>query len=105
MHFLDVTIIPIGLIVENPGGVDAGEALVTDPNVTMISFTGSTQAGRRVGDPASQQVALGPLISARQRDRVHAIVEDSVKQGAAPRATAAVTAGRRTGRSSPNGSG
>lgn len=142
-----------------PGGVDAGEALVTDPNVTMISFTGSTQAGRRVGelagrhlkkvtlelggknrlivlddadvdlaascaawgaylhqgqicmttglvlvhekladklteilvgkaqhlpvgDPASQQVALGPLISARQRDRVHAIVEDSVKQGA-----------------------
>ncbi len=86
MHFLHVTIIPIGLISENPGGVDAGEALVTDPNVTMISFTGSTQAGRRVGDPASQQVALGPLISARQRDRVHAIVEDSVKQGAVLRA-------------------
>jgi benzaldehyde dehydrogenase (NAD) len=35
-----------------------------------------------VGDPASQQVALGPLISARQRDRVHGIVQDSVKQGA-----------------------
>jgi benzaldehyde dehydrogenase (NAD) len=35
-----------------------------------------------VGDPASQQVALGPLISERQRDRVHGIVQDSVKQGA-----------------------
>ena len=142
-----------------PGDADAGEALVADPNVAMISFTGSTAAGRRVGelagkhlkkvtlelggknrlivlddadvelaascaawgaylhqgqicmttgvvlvheklagrltdmlvakalnlpvgDPASQQVALGPLISASQRDRVHAIVEDSVKQGA-----------------------
>ena len=35
-----------------------------------------------VGDPASQQVALGPLISERQRDRVHSIVQDTVKQGA-----------------------
>ncbi|MFA4970148.1 MAG: aldehyde dehydrogenase family protein, partial [Sulfuritalea sp.] len=35
-----------------------------------------------VGDPATQQVALGPLISERQRDRVHGIVQDSIKQGA-----------------------
>ena len=142
-----------------PGGADVGQALCADPNVAMISFTGSTAAGRSVGelagrhlkkvtlelggknrlivlddadidlaascaawgaylhqgqicmttglilahekivakltelmvakathlpvgDPATQQVALGPLISERQRDRVHAIVEDSVKQGA-----------------------
>jgi benzaldehyde dehydrogenase (NAD) len=39
-----------------PGGVDAGEALVTDPNVSMISFTGSTQAGRRVGELASKHL-------------------------------------------------
>jgi benzaldehyde dehydrogenase (NAD) len=39
-----------------PGGVDAGEALVTDPNVAMISFTGSTQAGRRVGELASRNL-------------------------------------------------
>lgn len=39
-----------------PGGVDAGEALVTDPNVSMISFTGSTQAGRRVGELASRHL-------------------------------------------------
>jgi benzaldehyde dehydrogenase (NAD) len=31
------------------GGADVGEAVVTDPNVSMVSFTGSTAAGRRVG--------------------------------------------------------
>jgi benzaldehyde dehydrogenase (NAD) len=39
-----------------PGGADAGEALVTDPNVSMISFTGSTNAGRRVGELASKHL-------------------------------------------------
>ena len=31
------------------GDAEAGEALVTDPNVTCVSFTGSTDVGRRVG--------------------------------------------------------
>ncbi len=35
-----------------------------------------------VGNPALGQVALGPLISAKQRDRVHAIVQDTLKAGA-----------------------
>jgi benzaldehyde dehydrogenase (NAD) len=35
-----------------------------------------------MGNGATQQVALGPLIDARQRDRVHAVVQDSVKAGA-----------------------
>ena len=35
-----------------------------------------------VGDPASGQVALGPLIDERQRDRVHALVTASVDKGA-----------------------
>ncbi len=35
-----------------------------------------------VGDGASGQVALGPLIDERQRDRVHATVQASVAQGA-----------------------
>ncbi len=142
-----------------PGAADAGEALVKDPDVAMVSFTGSTEAGRMVGelagrhlkkvtlelggknrlivlddadvdlaascaawgaylhqgqicmttgiilaheniagklielltekanhlpvgDPASQHVALGPLINERQRDRVHSIVQDSIAQGA-----------------------
>jgi benzaldehyde dehydrogenase (NAD) len=35
-----------------------------------------------VGDPASGQVALGPIIDERQRDKVHALVTDSVAAGA-----------------------
>ncbi len=35
-----------------------------------------------VGDPARGQVALGPLINERQRDKVHAIVHETVKAGA-----------------------
>jgi len=35
-----------------------------------------------VGNPATEQVALGPVINKRQRDRVHAIVQSSVEQGA-----------------------
>jgi benzaldehyde dehydrogenase (NAD) len=35
-----------------------------------------------VGDPASAQVALGPLIDATQRDRIHGLVTATVKAGA-----------------------
>jgi benzaldehyde dehydrogenase (NAD) len=151
--------LPKGLLSVVPGGIEAGEALVTDPRVPMISFTGSTAVGRRIGElagkhlkklslelggsnaliilddadldlaasnaawgaylhqgqicmasnriivhqsianeiaarlvakathlpvgnGASGKVALGPLIDARQVQRVHAIVQDSVKAGA-----------------------
>src|SRR5215469_9331171 len=151
--------LPEGVLHVVPGSADAGEALVTDPNVAVISFTGSTAAGRKVGalagqhlkrvhlelggnsalvilddadvamaasagawgsflhqgqicmttgrhivaeviyddyvgalaekaghlpvgDPASGQVALGPIIDERQRDKVHAFVTDSVDAGA-----------------------
>lgn len=151
--------LPQGLLHVLPGGADVGEALVTEPAVAMVSFTGSAAVGRRVGelaarqlkkvslelggtnplvilddadldlaatnaawgawlhqgqicmatnrvlvheriaealterlvakathlpvgDGATQQVALGPLIDERQRDRVHAAVHDSVKAGA-----------------------
>jgi benzaldehyde dehydrogenase (NAD) len=151
--------LPEGLLHVLPGGPDVGEALVTDPRVGVISFTGSTAAGRRVGalagqhlkrvhlelggnsalivlddadldaaasagawgsflhqgqicmttgrhlvqeavyedyvarlagkaarlpvgDPASGQVALGPIIDERQRDKVHALVTGSVQDGA-----------------------
>jgi len=155
--------LPPGLLHVLPGGVAAGEALITDPDVKMISFTGSTAAGRRVGelaskhlkkvtlelggknstivlddadldvaassvawsaylhqgqicmatgtvlahrkvardlterlvdkakklpvgDPASQQCALGPLINERQLERVEGIVKDAVAKGAVLRA-------------------
>jgi benzaldehyde dehydrogenase (NAD) len=151
--------LPEGLLHVLPGGADVGEALVTDPLISLISFTGSTAAGRRVGaqagqllkrvhlelggnsalivlddadldkaasagawgsflhqgqicmttgrhivadavyddyvarlaekaghlpvgDPASGQVALGPIIDERQRDKVHALVTESVDAGA-----------------------
>lgn len=35
-----------------------------------------------VGNPATEPVALGPLISERQRDRAHAIIHDSIQAGA-----------------------
>jgi benzaldehyde dehydrogenase (NAD) len=42
--------LPEGLLHVLPGGPEAGEALITDPLVRIISFTGSTAAGRRVGE-------------------------------------------------------
>lgn len=151
--------LPAALLQVLPGDATTGEALVTDPLVPMIAFTGSPAVGRRIGElagrhlkkvtlelgganslivledadldiaasnaawgaflhqgqicmatnriivhesiaqgltqrlvakaqhlpvgnGASGQVALGPLIDARQRDRVHAIVKDSIAAGA-----------------------
>lgn len=151
--------LPAGLFSMLPGGAELGEALVVDPLVRVIAFTGSTRAGRLVGalagqhlkrvhlelggnsalivmgdvdlekavsvgafgsflhqgqicmttgrhlvdasiaddytellakhadalpvgDPASGQVALGPIIDERQRDTVHRLVTESVDAGA-----------------------
>ena len=151
--------LPPGLLHVLPGGADIGEAVVTDPHVRVVSFTGSTAAGRLVGalaarhlkrahlelggnsalivlddadidravsagawgsyfhqgqicmaasrhlvqesiadayvarlaetarrlpvgDPAKQEVVLGPMIDERQRDRVHEFVTTSVDAGA-----------------------
>lgn len=151
--------LPAGVLSVIPGNGGAGNALVNDPNVAMIAFTGSTPVGReigasagralkrvalelggknpfivlqdadielaaraaafgtflhqgqiciaiglhivheslveaygsrlaelaremQVGDPWQSHVALGPLISERQRDLVHSLVEDAVRQGA-----------------------
>jgi benzaldehyde dehydrogenase (NAD) len=48
--------LPPGLLHVLPGGAATGEALVSDPDVRMISFTGSTAAGRRVGEMASRHL-------------------------------------------------
>jgi benzaldehyde dehydrogenase (NAD) len=151
--------LPDGLLHVLPGDVGTGEAVVTDPRIPVISFTGSTRAGRRVGelagqhlkrahlelggnsalivladadlelaasagawgsflhqgqicmttgrhlvhesivadyltllaakaehlpvgDPAGADVALGPIIDAQQRDKIHGLVTESVGQGA-----------------------
>jgi benzaldehyde dehydrogenase (NAD) len=41
--------LPEGLLQIVIGDAEVGEALVTDPDVRMVSFTGSTEVGRRVG--------------------------------------------------------
>jgi benzaldehyde dehydrogenase (NAD) len=47
---------PEGLLHVLPGEADIGEAVVTHPLVTMISFTGSTRAGRVVGELAGRHL-------------------------------------------------
>lgn len=46
--------LPDGLLQVVLGGAEVGEAIVTDPNVNVVSFTGSTAAGRRVGELAGR---------------------------------------------------
>jgi benzaldehyde dehydrogenase (NAD) len=46
--------LPDGLLHVVPGDGAAGQALVEDPNVRMISFTGSTAVGRKVGEAAGR---------------------------------------------------
>ena len=46
--------LPEGLLQVVVGGADVGEAIVTDPSVARVSFTGSTSAGRRVGELAGR---------------------------------------------------
>jgi benzaldehyde dehydrogenase (NAD) len=46
--------LPEGLLHVLPGGIETGEAVVTDPLIRLISFTGSTAAGRRVGELAAR---------------------------------------------------
>ncbi|NYH55084.1 benzaldehyde dehydrogenase (NAD) [Nocardiopsis arvandica] len=48
--------VPEGVLQVLPGGAEAGEALVADPHVRVISFTGSTQAGRKVGEAAGRHL-------------------------------------------------
>jgi benzaldehyde dehydrogenase (NAD) len=151
--------LPDGLLQVVPGGAEAGAAMVTDPLIRVISFTGSTATGRAVaelagrhlkrvhlelggnsalvilddadleravsagawasflhqgqicmtagrhivhdsvadayvealsghanglpvGDPNTGEVALGPLIDERQRDKVHGLVQSTVDSGA-----------------------
>jgi benzaldehyde dehydrogenase (NAD) len=46
--------LPEGLLHVLPGAAEAGSALTVDPNVAMISFTGSTAVGREVGAAAGR---------------------------------------------------
>ena len=51
--------LPDGLLHVLPGGADVGEALVTEPAVRVISFTGSTRAGRAVASAGRRSTSSG----------------------------------------------
>ncbi|MFF4836165.1 aldehyde dehydrogenase family protein [Streptomyces sp. NPDC001315] len=53
--------LPEGLLHVLPGGPEAGQALVADPHVPVISFTGSTGAGRAVGEAAGRYLKRAHL--------------------------------------------
>ncbi len=46
--------LPSGLINVVTGGAEVGEAMVTHPDVRMVSFTGSTRTGQRIGELAGR---------------------------------------------------
>ena len=46
--------LPDGVLHVLPGDAEPGAALCSDPNINMISFTGSTQVGRLVGEAAGR---------------------------------------------------
>jgi acyl-CoA reductase-like NAD-dependent aldehyde dehydrogenase len=48
--------LPSGVVNVVPGGPEVGEALVDDPNVACIAFTGSTAVGTRIATRAAQQL-------------------------------------------------
>ena len=51
--------LPDGVLQVVVGGADVGEAIVTDPAVALVSFTGSTAAGRRVGRACRRAAQAG----------------------------------------------
>jgi benzaldehyde dehydrogenase (NAD) len=53
--------LPAGVLQLVPGGADVGEAIVADPHVRVISFTGSTAAGRSVGELAGRHLKRAHL--------------------------------------------
>ncbi|MCL7428419.1 benzaldehyde dehydrogenase [Streptomyces sp. YS415] len=53
--------LPENLLHVLPGGAETGTALVADPRVPVISFTGSTAAGRAVGEAAGRHLKRAHL--------------------------------------------
>jgi benzaldehyde dehydrogenase (NAD) len=48
--------LPEGVLHVMGGGAEVGQAMIEDPNVRMISFTGSTATGRKVGEAAGRNL-------------------------------------------------
>ena len=53
--------LPAGVLQLVTGGAEVGEAMVVDPNIRVIAFTGSTRAGRAVGELAGKHLKRAHL--------------------------------------------
>lgn len=53
--------LPAGLLHLLPGGADVGSAAITAPEVRVVSFTGSTRAGRTIGELAGRHLKRAHL--------------------------------------------
>lgn len=53
--------LPAGLLSLLPGGAETGAAVVEAPEVRVIAFTGSTAAGRKVGEAAAKHLKRAHL--------------------------------------------
>ncbi|WP_322871296.1 aldehyde dehydrogenase family protein [Streptomyces goshikiensis] len=53
--------LPAGLLQVLPGGGETGAAVVADPRVRVVSFTGSTASGRAVGELAGRHLKRAHL--------------------------------------------
>src|SRR5882757_1674397 len=60
-RILEAAGLPNGLFHVLPGDAATGEAVVTDPLIPAISFTGATAAGRRVGELAASRLKRAHL--------------------------------------------
>jgi benzaldehyde dehydrogenase (NAD) len=61
--------LPPGVLHLVPEGPDTGAALVEDPRVRVISFTGSSAAGRKVGEAAARNLKRAPISSSAATQR------------------------------------
>ncbi|MET0933084.1 MAG: benzaldehyde dehydrogenase [Mycetocola sp.] len=61
MRIFEEAGLPPGLLQLLPGGADVGAAVVEAPEVRIISFTGSTPAGRKVGEAAARHLKRAHL--------------------------------------------
>ncbi|MGZ4659976.1 MAG: benzaldehyde dehydrogenase [Arthrobacter sp.] len=53
--------LPAGVMALVPGGAETGAAMVEAPEVRVVSFTGSTAAGRKVGESAGRHLKRAHL--------------------------------------------
>ncbi|MET9514683.1 benzaldehyde dehydrogenase [Streptomyces sp. NPDC002994] len=77
--------LPEGLLHVLPGGAETGQALVADPDVPVVSFTGSTAAGRAVGEAAGR--ALKRVHLELGGNSALVVLEDADLEGAVAQAS------------------